>query len=82
MSTGENRGDFAGVAPADLRSRIFEPWFTTKPDGHGFGLAVSYRIIKNHGGSIEVRSHAAGGAEFVIVLPAHPEQAAKPRMAA
>jgi signal transduction histidine kinase len=68
--------------PVDLRSRIFEPWFTTKPHGHGFGLAVSYRIIKNHGGSIEVRSHAAGGAEFVIVLPAHSEIAAQPRAAA
>jgi len=67
--------------PTDLHSRIFEPWFTTKTGGHGFGLAVSYRIIKNHGGSIAVQGHGAGGAEFQIVLPAHPA-ATKPRAAA
>jgi C4-dicarboxylate-specific signal transduction histidine kinase len=56
--------------PADMHSRIFEPWFTTKPGGHGFGLAVSYRIIKNHGGSIAVQNGGNGG-NIRIQLPAH-----------
>jgi signal transduction histidine kinase len=57
--------------PADMHSRIFEPWFTTKPGGHGFGLAVSYRIIKNHGGSIAVQNGAGNGGNIRIQLPAH-----------
>jgi signal transduction histidine kinase len=57
--------------PADMHSRIFEPWFTTKPGGHGFGLAVSYRIIKNHGGSIAVQNGTGNGGNIRIQLPAH-----------
>jgi signal transduction histidine kinase len=66
--------------PAELRSRIFEPWFTTKAGGHGFGLAVSYRIVKNHGGTIDLHTGPGAGAELRIVLPAHPA-AAKGRAA-
>jgi len=60
-----------GVAPA-LRSRVFEPYFTTKAvgTGTGVGLAVSLGIVEAHGGSLTLDSPAAGGARFTIALPA------------
>jgi signal transduction histidine kinase len=57
-----------GIEPHNL-SRVFEPAFTTKPTGHGFGLSTSYRIVTNHGGRIEARSESGRGARFVVVLP-------------
>jgi len=50
-------------------SRIGRPFFTTKDNGTGLGLAVCYRIIKNHGGQIEVTSLIGKGSVFTIVLP-------------
>lgn len=52
--------------------RIFEPFFTTKPvgKGTGLGLSVSYGIIQEHGGTMEVESAEGKGTEFSIVLPA------------
>ena len=57
--------------PADLRARVFEPYFTTKPTGHGLGvgLAVSLGIIEAHGGSLTVTCPRGGGAVFDIALP-------------
>jgi signal transduction histidine kinase len=55
--------------PDDLLDRIFEPTFTTKDTGHGFGLSTSYRIIENHGGHIAVDNHEDKGAVFTITLP-------------
>jgi signal transduction histidine kinase len=49
--------------------RLFEPYFTTKPDGTGLGLAVTYRMIEAHGGEIRVESQEEQGAAFTIVLP-------------
>jgi len=57
-----------GIAAANL-SRIFEPHFTTKPQGHGFGLSTSYRIITNHGGRIVAESPPGQGARFTVTLP-------------
>ena len=59
-----------GIKREDL-PRIFDPFFTTKPtgEGTGLGLSVSYGIIKNHGGDIQVESERGKGATFTIVLP-------------
>ncbi|MES0874766.1 DAHL domain-containing protein [Sinimarinibacterium thermocellulolyticum] len=55
----------------EVRARIFEPFFTTKPVGKGTGLGLSivYRIIEDHGGTIDVRSSPGKGSEFTIELP-------------
>jgi signal transduction histidine kinase/CheY-like chemotaxis protein len=58
-----------GMYP-EVRSRIFDPFFTTKGKaGLGLGLAVSFGIIRRHGGNIEVDSHYGNGTEFRITLP-------------
>jgi signal transduction histidine kinase len=59
-----------GITASNL-AKIFEPHFTTKPSGHGFGLPTSYRIIVNHGGRIEAASPPGQGARFTITLPIH-----------
>ncbi len=57
--------------PASVRSKIFEPFYTTKKvgEGTGIGLSISYGIIKDFGGSIQVRSVPGHGACFIIRLP-------------
>ncbi|MFC4304945.1 ATP-binding protein [Cohnella boryungensis] len=50
-------------------NRLFDPFFTTKEAGTGLGLSVSYRIICNHGGTIQVESQMNEGTEFMIYLP-------------
>ena len=49
--------------------RLFTPFATSKPHGTGLGLAISRRIVEAHGGRIEVRNRAAGGAEANVYLP-------------
>ncbi|MGA2151073.1 MAG: ATP-binding protein, partial [Geobacteraceae bacterium] len=56
--------------PAEYLLRIFDPYFTTKQKGSGLGLAVTYSIIKNHGGHINVESKSGSGTAFTIYLPA------------
>ena len=53
----------------DILNRIFEPYFTTKEGGAGLGLAISYSIIKKHGGNITVESYQGIGTTFHIYLP-------------
>ena len=55
--------------PAGSAHRIFEPSFTTKPEGHGFGLSTCYRIVKNHGGTISVDNAPRSGARFTVHFP-------------
>lgn len=54
---------------SDTAAHLFEPFWTTKPEGSGLGLAVIYRIIDAHGGTITVDPSAAGGCRFTIMLP-------------
>ena len=60
----------AGIEPAAL-SRIFEPFYTTKPvgEGTGLGLSVSWDIVRRHGGTIEVESVVGEGTTFTMRLP-------------
>jgi two-component system cell cycle sensor histidine kinase/response regulator CckA len=60
-----------GVSPED-RERIFEPFYSTKPDagGTGLGLAVSLGIVKDHDGWIDVEPRPEGGTVFRVYLPA------------
>jgi len=55
--------------PDPVIKRLFEPSFTTKPEGHGFGLSTCYRIIKNHGGHISAENTSKAGARFTVLLP-------------
>jgi signal transduction histidine kinase len=57
-----------GIAPEN-RTRIFEPYFTTKPKGSGLGLAITRRIVEAHGGTITVFSEVGQGCRFQIALP-------------
>jgi signal transduction histidine kinase len=58
-----------GIRADDL-PRIFEPFFTTRPDGTGLGLAICHKVVRAHGGDIQVRSTIGSGSTFTIVLPA------------
>jgi signal transduction histidine kinase len=55
--------------PASALTKLFRPFFTTKANGTGLGLAVVQKIIVQHGGQVEVRNRAEGGAAFIVTLP-------------
>ena len=55
--------------PEDRLARLGEPFYTTKENGTGLGLMVSYRIIHNHGGTISVTSQLHQGSTFEVRLP-------------
>jgi len=75
-----------GIKEANLR-RVFEPFYTTHVEveedswlkGIGLGLSVSYRIVKRHGGMIEVESEIGKGTTFTVKLPAKGERAEEKR---
>jgi signal transduction histidine kinase len=56
--------------PEEIRPKIFEPFFSTKPGGHGLGLALARQIVSNHRGTIAFISELDKGTRFVIELPA------------
>ena len=49
--------------------RLFEPFYSTKPEGMGLGLSLCQSLIERFGGHIEARNRPEGGAEFVVTLP-------------
>jgi signal transduction histidine kinase len=59
--------------PAAVRAKLFRPFFTTKAEGTGLGLAMALRTAEEHGGRLELREDGAPGggtgATFVLVLP-------------
>ena len=60
--------------PPENRSRVFEPFFTTRPQGMGtgLGLSISYGIVSGHGGTIDVESEEGIGTCFIVRLPLSP----------
>jgi signal transduction histidine kinase len=58
---------------AQNREKIFRPYFTTKSNGTGLGLALSHRIISDHDGTLEYDNNPGGGSVFIITLPAFKE---------
>jgi signal transduction histidine kinase len=55
--------------PDEIRGKIFDLYFTTKSGGSGIGLAMTYRILQLHQGSVEVQSRLDRGTEFVLRIP-------------
>ncbi|NCC26279.1 MAG: GHKL domain-containing protein, partial [Deltaproteobacteria bacterium] len=64
--TVENSGE--GIPP-EVMKRIFHPFFSTKAKGTGLGLAVSYKLVQDHGGEIVVQNYEGQGARFTVSLP-------------
>ena len=58
----------AGI-PAEETSKIFDPFFTTKRTGTGLGLSVTYGIIQEHGGTVDVQSRPGAGTTFILSFP-------------
>ena len=69
--------DTGGGIPQDRINRIFEPFYTTKAKGSGLGLMIVQRIVRAHGGRIELESQVGRGTTFRIWLPLHER---KPRL--
>jgi len=61
----------SGIAP-EMMDRIFDPYFTTKPEGTGLGLPIALRIIQAHGGTLDVSSVFGGGTTLEVRLPIAP----------
>jgi two-component system NtrC family sensor kinase len=74
---GERRGDGYRIEvldrgrgiPEESREHLFEPFFTTRRDGTGLGLAVCYGLVTAHGGTIRAEPRTGGGSRFVVDLP-------------
>jgi signal transduction histidine kinase len=69
--------DTGGGIPQEQINRIFEPFYTTKKKGTGLGLMIVQRIVRAHGGRIDLESHVGRGTTFRIWLPLHES---KPRL--
>ncbi|OGP71758.1 MAG: histidine kinase [Deltaproteobacteria bacterium RBG_13_60_28] len=61
--------------PESIQTQVFQPFFSTKEEGTGLGLSIAHRIVKDHGGRIDLYSQEGQGATFVITLPCPEEEA-------
>jgi len=55
--------------PSELRSKIFLPYFTTKPEGNGIGLSIASKVVRLHGGELTVESEVGRGSRFHAIMP-------------
>ncbi len=62
--------DHGGGVPSDIATKIFDPYFTTKPVSSGLGLSISFSIVKKHGGMLHLEQSSPSGAVFSFYLPA------------
>lgn len=69
--------DTGGGIPQEQLNRIFEPFYTTKKKGSGLGLMIVQRIVRAHGGRMDLESHVGRGTTFRVWLPLHER---KPRL--
>jgi two-component system cell cycle sensor histidine kinase/response regulator CckA len=66
--------------PEELRTKIFDPYFTTKSTGTGLGLAISYSIVKKHGGLLVLESSSSEGTSFAFYLRASDRKISAPEV--
>jgi signal transduction histidine kinase len=59
--------------PAERQGNLFEPYYTSKPDGTGLGLTLVRQTVEAHGGTIRVSETAGGGATFELWFPWNPQ---------
>jgi two-component system NtrC family sensor kinase len=69
MAVAVDVEDRGGGIPADIRARVFDPFFSTKGEGTGLGLAITRHIVEAHGGTVTCEGRAGGGTRFRIALP-------------
>ncbi|MHC4941905.1 MAG: ATP-binding protein, partial [Planctomycetota bacterium] len=62
------RDDGPGIPPG-IQDRIFDPFFSTRGDDRGMGLAIAYTIVRNHGGELRIRSRPPSGTSVMVLLP-------------
>jgi two-component system cell cycle sensor histidine kinase/response regulator CckA len=70
--------DRGGGIDEELATKIFDPYFTTKPIGSGLGLSISYSIVKKHGGMLHLENSSPEGSTFAFYLPAADGELLKP----
>ncbi len=70
--------DTGSGIPHDIQEKIFDPYFSTKPDGSGLGLAITHSIVTKHAGKIELSSVPDKGSTFTIYLPASVDDQLEP----
>ncbi len=75
MSVAVSVEDRGGGIPEEIRSRVFDPFFSTKGEGTGLGLAITLQIVAAHGGVVTCEAREGGGTAFRIALPIAPARA-------